>query len=225
MSNPDHSIIDISVTCTVFGFDGQALNVLLMRQRPPVPDFPLKETLDDAAARVLYECTELDGIFLQQFYTFGHPQRVRAPKDQDWLKTVRAHPERRVVTVAYYSLVKMDDVSPRAAPDSLAQTVEWVDIAKIPALAFDHNKIVVGGLKRLKEQLTSENLGFKLLPEKFTLIQLQHLYEIVLERKLDKRNFRKTVKKMQHLIPLDEKEDGVVRKPAQLFKYKRDFPE
>ncbi|MFN0033004.1 MAG: NUDIX hydrolase [Flavobacteriales bacterium] len=225
--------MDVSVDCVVFGFDEKKLKVLLIEQKQlgkdklvshlqtALPGDLVKddESFDHAAERVLQELTSLQGIYLKQFYAFGDPDRVKKLKDQEWLRTFRAHPERRVVTVGYYSLVNMDEYKPRAS--SFASKARWVDVYEIPEMAFDHNSIVDKALEMLRHELVADNIGFELLPEKFTLSQLQHLHEIVLDKKLDKRNFRKTALKMEHLHPLDEKQKGVLHKPAQLFQYKR----
>jgi 8-oxo-dGTP diphosphatase len=144
--------------------------------------------------------------------------RVKNLKDQDWLRLFRANPERRVITVGYYSLVKMEDYEPKAS--SFAGKAKWVDVYSIPELAFDHNEIVDRAIDILRHELIADNIGFELLPEKFTLTELQHLHEIILNKKLDKRNFRKNVLKMEHLKPLEEKQKGVLHKPAQLYQYK-----
>ncbi len=227
--------IDVSVDCVVFGFDGESLNVLLIEQGLPesgvltaektqiaLPgDMVLEdESLNDSAARVLKELTSLEGIYLKQFHTFGDPQRVRGLKDQDWLRSFRVNPDRRVITVAYYSLVKMDEYQPQ--PSSFAGNTSWVNVADIPELAFDHNDIVDKALEVLREELISRHIGFELLPEKFTLSQLQQLYEVILDKKLDKRNFRKNIKKLDQIVALDEKQTGVLHKPAQLFKFERE---
>ncbi len=225
--------LDISVDCVIFGFDGESLKLLLIEQRAGA-DFPkdklqmalpgdlvqANEGLDESAARVLTELTSLEGIYLKQFHTFGDPNRVKGLKDQDWLRSFRANPDQRVITVGYYSLVRMEDYQPEAA--SFAAKASWVDVNEIPSLAFDHNEIVEEGIKTLREELDSKHIGFELLPDKFTLGQLQLLYEIILDKKLDKRNFRKNIKKMDQVIPLDEKQQGVLHKPAQLFRFERD---
>lgn len=226
------SPMDISVDCVVFGFDEKKLKVLLIEQRQPGKDKILarlqialpgdllkeNESLDGAAKRVLRELTSLKGIYLKQFHAFGDPMRVKNLKDQEWLRTFRAHPERRVVTVGYYSLVKLEDYSPKAS--SFAGKTKWIDVYELPELAFDHNDIVEHALEVFRHELIADNIGFELLPEKFTLSQLQHLHEIVLNKKLDKRNFRKNVLKMDQLKPLNEKQQGVLHKPAQLFQFK-----
>ncbi|MBL7942194.1 MAG: NUDIX hydrolase, partial [Flavobacteriales bacterium] len=175
--------------------------------------------LDDAAKRVLKQLTSLEGIYLKQFFAFGDPARVKGLKDQEWLRSFRNHPERRVITVGYYSLVNMEDYKPRAS--SFAGKARWTDVYEIPSLAFDHNDIVDKAIAVLRHELLADNIGFELLPEKFTLSQLQHLYEIILDKKLDKRNFRKNVLKNEHLTPLAEKQKGVLHKPAQLYQFNK----
>jgi 8-oxo-dGTP diphosphatase len=224
--------MDISVDCVVFGFDEDELKVLLIEQKQPEGKSAIKlqkavpgdlvvenESLDQAAQRILMQLTSLEGIYLKQFHAFGDPNRVSGLKDRDWLRSFRTHPERRVITIGYYSLVKMDDFNPQAA--SFAAKAQWVDVYKIPSLAFDHNNIVDQALQVLRHELMADHIGFELLPEKFTLSQLQKLYEIILDKKLDKRNFRKNIMRTDTVTPLEEKQSGVFHKPAQLFKVKR----
>jgi 8-oxo-dGTP diphosphatase len=177
----------------------------------------MNEGLDQAAQRVLFELTQLEGVYLKQFRAFGDPNRVKDLKDRAWLQSVRNLPDQRVVTVGYYGLVSLQDYEPR--PSSFAGGVQWSELNEVGPLAFDHNSILDEAFETLQEQLESQHISFELLPKKFTLTQLQALYEIVLNKKLDKRNFRKNVKKMSHVVPLDEKQTGVMHKPAQLFSY------
>lgn len=223
--------INVSVDCVIFGWDGEHLNVLLIEQKK---DDSLEESksrlaipgdlvfenegLDEAANRILKELTNLEGIYLHQFEAFGDPSRVRELKDQDWLKANRDDPNAHVVTVAYFSLVRMDLVHPEAS--SFASNTYWKEMHKIPELAFDHNLIIDKALNRLQQNVEQKTIGFELLPEKFTLTQIQNLYEAILDRDLDKRNFRKSIKKLDSIIPLNEKQVGVTHKPGQLFEYK-----
>lgn len=237
MINNERIIHNVSVDCVVFGYDNETLKVLLIEQKnvdesnkkSKAASFALpgdlvreNEGLHQAAERVLKELTELEGIYLKQFHTYGNPERVRDEKDASWLKAYRSNPETRVITVAYYSLVNLAEYTPGAG--SFAQRSAWVNMQKVPQLAFDHNKILDGGLNMLREELINKNIGFELLPEKFTLSQLQNLYEIVLDKKLDKRNFRKSIKKIDKLKPLNEKQKGVLHKPAQLYVYEGVLP-
>src|SRR3954471_24085795 len=145
------------------------------------------ETLDEAARRELEEETGLRNVFLEQLYTFGALQR---------------DPRERVVSVAYYSLVNLRDHPVQASTD--ARDGGWFGVHDVPSLAFDHADILQMALERLRAKLRYQPIGFELLPKKFTLSQLQHLYEIVLERTLDKRNFRKRVLAMDLLIETDD---------------------
>lgn len=226
--------LHLSVDCVLFGYDDAGLKVLLINQKrtepadsnvKPMSQLPgdlilLDEGLDEAAARVLYELTQLNGVYLKQFHAFGDPNRVKDLKDRAWLRSVRTQPEQRVVTVGYFGLVSLHDFNPK--PASFAGSADWIDLQDIGELAFDHNEILSGAIDALQSQLESQHISFELLPKKFTLSQLQGLYEVVLEKKFDKRNFRKNVKKMNHVIPLDEKQQGVMHKPAQLFSFNRD---
>ena len=222
--------LHLSVDCVVFGYNDSGLKVLLINQKDlsPSPEATprsqlpgdlilMNEGLDQAAQRVLFELTQLEGVYLKQFKAFGDPNRVKDLKDRAWLQSVRNLPDQRVVTVGYYGLVSLQDYEPR--PSSFAGGVQWSELNEVGPLAFDHNSILDEAFETLQEQLESQHISFELLPKKFTLTQLQALYEIVLNKKLDKRNFRKNVKKMSHVVPLDEKQTGVMHKPAQLFSY------
>lgn len=224
----DKKYLNVSVDCVVFGFDENQLKVLLIEQdklsEHHVPMIALPgdhviegEDLDAAAARVLKELTGLEGLFLKQFQAFGNPNRTKSEKDATWLRQFRKNPEAQVITIGYYSLVRMEDMHPVAS--SFAKNAEWFDINDIPELAFDHNIIFDSALEHLRSDTESYHISFELLPKKFTLAQLQHLHELILNKKLDKRNFRKSIKKLDELIPLNEKQKGVYHKPAQLFSF------
>jgi 8-oxo-dGTP diphosphatase len=217
---------NVSVDCVVFGFDMETLNVLLIEQKdlqeefhglPALPgDLVMEdESLDSAANRVLLELTNLQGIFLRQFHAFGDPNRVKDIKDLKWLQSYRENPQARVITIGYYALVRTADFAPEAS--SFAKRVYWCDVHEIPNLAFDHNSIVESALTRLRQEFENHNIGLELLPEKFTMSQLQRLYEVILDKKLDKRNFRKKATKEKIILPLAEKQTGVLHKPARLF--------
>ncbi len=221
----------ISVDCVIFGFDGANLKVLLIEreklpeENPDIPSDILKlpgnlisdtEDLDESAYRVLCELTGLDKIFLKQFSVFGNPKRLDNPNDLEWLRVTSELPIERVVTIAYYSLVKINESNPN---ESLLSRTKWIEANEIPKLIFDHNQIIDKALEALRKELRTEPIGFELLPKKFTLRQLQNLYEVILGNKLDNRNFRKKVGKLDYLVALPEKENGVNHKPAQLYKF------
>lgn len=225
----------ISVDCVIFGFDDARINILLIKRKQegkniyalPGDLVQKGEDLDHAATRVLYELTNLKDLYLEQFKTFGSPDRINDPLDIEWVNSIREHPEVRVITIAYNSLVKVKDVE--FAPASFAEEVLWHPIDKPQKLAFDHNDIANTGWAMLREKIKREPLiAFSLLPEKFTLRQLQTLYEAIVGSSLDKRNFRKRMLRNKFLVALKEKESGVSHKPAQYFMfdeaiYKEDF--
>ena len=205
MINPN-----ISVDCVVFGFDGQNLNVLLIEQKDvgqsrkfalPGDHLEEDENLDNAAQRVLRELTSLSGLYLRQSGAFGDPNRVKNIKDLPWLQSNRSNPEARVITIAYYALVKMSDFNPSAS--SFAERVLWQEVQDIPELAFDHSEIVTTALNKLRNDVRELRVGHELLPEKFTLTQVQSLHESILNSSFDKRNFRKKALNDSWVIPLD----------------------
>lgn len=222
---------NVSVDCVIFGFDSEKLKVLLIDRGQEVSGEAEKvyvlpgnlirddENLDEAAGRVLKELTGLHDIYLEQFGSFGDPNRLTKESDLEWLKSIRAQPDARVITVAYYSLIRSDQYELHAS--SFAKEAFWHDIDNLPALGFDHREIIETALKELKFKSKYQPLGFELLPEKFTLTELKHVYEAILETDLDKRNFRRKILKMSFLVPLEEKQVGVPHKPAQYFMFNK----
>jgi 8-oxo-dGTP diphosphatase len=201
----------LTVDCVVFGFGEDELKVLLIQRalepfkgRWALPGgfVRVDETVDEAARRELGEEAGLKHVFLEQLYTFGEVGR---------------DPRERVVSVAYYALVKLSDHRAKAATD--AADAEWFPISKVPRLAFDHAEILATALARLKGKVRYQPIGFELLPPKFTLSDLQHLYEAVLGADLDKRNFRKKVLGFGLLVPLQETRMAGRHRPAQLFRF------
>ena len=201
----------VTVDCVVFGLDDQDLKVLLIQRdlepfagRWALPGgfVKLDETLEESALRELREETGLAKVFLEQLYTFGDPGR---------------DPRERVVTVAYYALVKLLDHKVQAATD--ARAAAWFAVDDLPRLCFDHDTILDAALKRLQGKVRYQPIGFELLPPKFSLTRLQRMYEIILERPLDKRNFRKKVLSLGILDELDEVEQDVAHRAARLYRF------
>lgn len=228
-------IPNLSVDCVIFGFDFDRLNVLLIERDIPLPEtnhipqrryalpgnlIRMEEPLETSARRVLKELTNLEDIYLEQFHAFGEPNRVKNEYDTAWLNATRDDPGVRVITVAYFSLVKLGDYHP--SPSSFARSAVWWDVEKVPELAFDHNFILQKALSSLRNKLATRPIGFELLPEKFTFGQLQKLYETILGTSFDKRNFRRKINNMNILVELDEKQSGVPHKPARLYKFDED---
>jgi 8-oxo-dGTP diphosphatase len=160
------------------------------------------ETLDEAARRELEEETGLNRVLLEQLYTFGAVDR---------------DPRERVVSVAYYALVNLADHRVQAATD--AREAAWFAVDAVPSLAFDHAEILAAAVERLRGKLAYQPIGFELLPEKFTLSQLQQLYEVVLDCELDKRNFRKRMLATGRLVETKEVQQDVAHRAARLYRF------
>jgi hypothetical protein len=227
----------ISVDCVIFGFDGINLKALLIKrnarntEEPYIiqTDFKLpgdfitdEEDLETAASRVLKELTGLENIFLKQLWVFGSPNRISREKDIKWLRETTGLPIERVVTVAYYSLIKIGESQPELVNKNDAF---WMKLTDINELAFDHFEILQRGLKALRIRLQNEPVGFELLPKKFTIRQLQNLYEVILGKSLDNRNFRKKILKAEYLVATNDKETDVAHKPARLFMFDKEIYE
>lgn len=210
----------VTVDCVVFGVEflpvGATLNVLLVERadapfkgRLALPGgfVQMKEALDAAARRELREETGLHDLYLEQLFTYGAPGR---------------DPRGRVISVAYYGLVRKMDHVPQAGSD--ARRAEWVPV-EIPGgsgrLAFDHADILAAACARLRAKIRYEPVGFRLLPETFTLPRLQELYEAILGRPIDKANFRRRISATGLLLDAG-REQGVRRKPAQIYRFDRE---
>jgi 8-oxo-dGTP diphosphatase len=203
----------LTVDAVVFGLDDEDLKVLLIRRdlepfrgRWALPGgfVRVQESLEDAVRRELQEETGISQVFLEQLYTFGDVDR---------------DPRERVVTVAYYALVRLSDHRIKAATD--ARDAAWFAVSEARGLAFDHDRVLAVALERLKGKVRYQPIGFELLPPQFTLSQLQRLYETVLETPLDKRNFRKKILSMGFLVALDEVEKDVAHRAARLYRFDR----
>lgn len=231
---------NISVDCVIFGFQNDKLNVLLWQANPELLEnfltteeeyeqikilfeknpalgsdnfwgligthLPQEEDLDAYAKKILQIATGLDNVYLKQVKTFGSLNRV---------------PHYRVLTVAYYSLINPDYHDLKLSP--IAKSVKWFDINNLPDIIFDVNEIIDTSLKKLREEAQYHPVGFHLLPEKFTLTQLQTLYEVILNEKLDTRNFRKKIMNMGLLVDTNEKQTNVAHRAAKLYSFDIDI--
>lgn len=211
MKFSDEIIDALSIDCVIFGFKNSALSVLLVKHGEGITKgnwalpggwIQYNESLDKAAYRILTAQTAVKNIYLEQFYVFGEVDRFLI---------------KRVITVGYYALVNIENFELRAGPT--VSDVVWFDIKNIPKMSFDHNKILKKCFTHLQHRVQHEPIGFNLLPKKFTLLQLQELYEAILEKKLDKPNFRRKLNKMNLLVPSSEKQKDVCHRAAQLYKF------
>ncbi|PJJ09903.1 ADP-ribose pyrophosphatase YjhB (NUDIX family) [Flavobacterium sp. 1] len=208
----EHSSMNaISIDCVIFGFDNGILEVLLVQHGEGISKgkwglpggwINKKESTDAAAHRLLADLTGMDNIYLEQLKAFGEPERF---------------PVRRVITIGYYALVKREDYDIKAG--FTASDAKWYKINEIPKLIYDHNEILDYSIKNLRNRVRQAPIGFNLLPEKFTLLQLMHLYEEILGIEMDKSNFRRKILHMKLLVALDEKQKDVSHRAAQLYKF------
>ncbi len=203
----------VSIDCVLFGFDGGELKILLIeRNEEPFKDWWAlpgyligdDESLDQSASRILHELTGLSDIYMEQYYAFGEVGR---------------HPQGRVVTVAYYALLRLGGDKALKPLSNYAKKAQWININELPKLGFDHQHIFDKGLEKIKRRIKHLPIAFELLPEKFTLTQVQNVYELILGKKLDKRNFRKKILSFGVLKDLDEKQKGVSFRAATLYKF------
>ncbi|EKU97100.1 ADP-ribose pyrophosphatase [Leptolyngbya sp. PCC 7375] len=206
----------LAVDCLVFGLDEDNSLKLLLIQRSQktfkgkwaLPggfvQLDKDASLEAAARRVLRKETGIDskGVFLEQLYTFGSEKR----DPREW-----------TTSVIYYALINLNEYKLKASTD--ASDVQWFVIDNLPSLAFDHTEIVEMGINRIRGKVRYQPIGFELLPKKFTLGQLQTLYETILNEKLDRRNFFRKLRKMDIFIELEEFQEGVSHRPAKLYQF------
>lgn len=227
---------NVSVDCVIFGFDTDKLMVLLWQADPRILEkylvmreeyeqlrelfeknpalgsdkywgligshLPGEEDLDEYARKLLKAATGLDDVYLTQVKTFGERQRV---------------PHYRVITVAYYALINPEYHDLKRSP--IAKSLKWFDINDLPEVIFDVKEIIHESLRKLRQEVQYHPVGFHLLPPKFTLTQLQSLYEGILDKKLDTRNFRKKILNMGLLTDNNEKQTNVAHRAAKLYSF------
>jgi len=203
----------VAVDCIIFGFDYRQLKLLLIKRnfQPQKGKWSLvggflnaEESLDQSALRILNTLTGLNDIYLEQLYTYGE---------------IKRDPGERVLSTAYYALINAEDYH---LPINRESTAKWFPIEKIPSLVFDHNIMVDKAMRRLRRKSLSQPIGFELLPEKFTIPQMQKLYEAIHQRDLDKRNFRKKILSMGLLKKLEEKQKSGSRKGAYFYRFDKE---
>ena len=221
----------ISIDCVVLGFDGTNLRVLLVKRRGEdqageYNDMKLPgsliyqdEDLDEAAMRVLHELTGVKDVPLQQFKAFGSRNRTSNQRDVVWLERAQQAHVERIVTIAYFALVKLDGPIAKIVD---RESAVWMPVGEVGTLAFDHNLIIEEALKAVRREVeNNRSILFDLLPKKFTASQLRLLTEIIYGRSLDVRNFHKKISQMPYVIPLEERQKGVAHRAARYFKFDR----
>jgi len=211
------SVSAVAVDIVIFSMRDSELNVLLLQSRkgPFAGKWVLpgglvtpEETLEESAERHMFAKAGLKNVYFEQLYTFG---------------TVNRDPRNRVVSVAYIVLVPEEFFNPKT--NELYGSVEWRAVSDLPKLGYDHNEIVSAAVDRLRSKLTYTNIVYGLLPEKFTLGELQKTYEVILRRKLDKRNFRKKILQTKLLKKSSKKLVGQAYRPAELYSFAKRTPQ
>lgn len=215
----------LSIDCVVFGFHDGQLKVLLLQLSDtnewclPGGFIQHSEPLDEAAVRTVNQRTGLKNIYLRQFHAFGDPSRQRGSDDAKVFKG--AKPDswimKRFITIGYWALVEYSKAVP--IPDQFSSQCCWVNVTKVPSLILDHNLILEKALQSLRLSLNDYPVGKDLLSEKFTMPELQRLYETILNRKLDRRNFQKQILSMGILERLKEKKKGGAHRSPFLYRF------
>ena len=208
----EHSKVWVSVDCIIFGFDEGKLRILIGKRQmdPGRGEWSLyggfvrsDENIDESANRVLYDLTGLRNLYMRQVGAFGSVDR---------------DPGERVISIAYYALINVNDYDDRLRKE---HGVEWVNIDDIPKLYSDHNEMVRKALKLMRQKISSEPIGFRLLPSLFTLTQLQRLYEAIYGQELDKRNFRKRIKEMDFIEKTELIDKKCSKRGASLYRFNK----
>lgn len=208
----EHQKFHVAVDSIILGYDegGRELKILLLKRKfqPAMGEWSLMggflksdESIDDAAKRILHQLTGLSNVYMEQLYSFGEIDR---------------DPGDRIISVAYFALIKINDSDLELVKNHGAT---WIPISDLPQLIFDHNQMVERALKKLQVRARTQPIGFELLPEKFTIPQLQGLYEAIYNKPLDKRNFRRKLLAMNLLEKLEEKEKESSRKGAWYYRF------
>ena len=200
----------LAVDCIIFGFDNEDLKVLLIRRdfEPEKGKWSLMggflkkdETLDDAATRILFRLTGMHNVYMEQLYSFSEVNR---------------DPVERTISTSYYAIINIENHNEDLIENFGAK---WFSLSKVPNLIFDHDEMLDKAVKRLRRRTSINPIGFELLPEKFTMRQLQKLYEAILDKKIDKRNFINKINSMDILVKLNEKDMTSSTKGSYLYKF------
>lgn len=224
-------ISNTSVDCVIFGFDQDGISVLLSERilhmyddkYPAINDWVItgdlvlkSENLDESADRIMNTLTGVKGFYKHQFRTFGNPERIKNEKDVLWLKSSGI--PQRVMSVAYYFLL------PKNSVKLLRNNTKWFPVKQLPDLGFDHHEIIHRAFEDVKQKVLLEPVVFEFLEDKFTLNELQLLYESILDIEIDNRNFRRKIIGKTYIIPTNEKrKSGQSKKPANLYMFSKDI--
>ena len=220
----------IAYDSVIFGFSGKDLKILVIKYhtgRYALPGGFVKrnEDLSDAVKRGLRDRTSLSNIYLEQFHTFGSLKRYDPETMQELLKAVGLNPDPshwmldRFFSIAYYALINFKDVDPK--PDQLSDSIDWYDIHELPPLMQDHNEIVAMALQTLRDNLDRKLIGVNLLPEKFTMKELQEVHEVILEKKLRRTTFQRKMLSLEILERHEKRYSGKAHKAPYLYSFRK----
>jgi len=232
-------IQQLSIDCVIFGYKEKELKVLVSKVKIETPVWTLpggfirqEESINDAAQRILEERTGLTAIYLEQFRTFGEPSRINNEffenlnnLKEEWLEQGVLDREslhwlsKRFVSIGYYALVDINKVSPQKG--MLDDSVGWFNVKELPQMIMDHNEMVTYALETLRQNLDQKLIGFNLLPETFTIREVQELYEAVYDKPFARNNFQKKILDLDVLERLEKKFTGAANKAPYLYKFKR----
>ena len=218
-------IPQLSIDCAIIGYHDKQLKILLTSWEDidgwclPGGNIMQNESIDDAAHRILKNRTGLSGVFLKQYQTFGEMDRMFPEKHEENFKRSRFYTkikdswlDRRTVSIGYYALIDFSQANPR--PDEFSRECTWFDIEDLPELLFDHDEMISTAMKTIQNQLHYQPIGINLLPEEFTLPELQYIYETLLKRTFDRRNFQKKMENLDIISKLDKRKNiGSHRSP------------
>lgn len=231
----EETLQELSIDCVIFGFHAGELKVLLLRWKGtdgwslPGGRIYKEESADDAVNRILQERTGLSKIFLHQFHTFGDINRNKHFTEEQLLEKLESTfgkgffddiIHKRVVSIGYFALVEFDQV--QATPDWFTDECRWWSIPEVPPLLFDHNEMIDRALIALRRQTRNQPVGYDLLPQKFTMPELQRLYETIFDKQFDRRNFQKLLMSYDILEKLPEKKMGAANKSPFLYRFDKE---
>ncbi|MBT3398160.1 NUDIX hydrolase [archaeon] len=211
MKLTDYKQPSVTTDVIIFAIKNNELNVLLIKRgiepfkrswTVPGGFVDIKDSIEDTAKKKLKEKTGVDAKYLEQLYTFGDPKR---------------DPRGRVISIAYFALINPNDTKLSTSPE--AEEVKWFPVKSLPKLAFDHKKILDYAIQRLRWKFEYTTIAFSILPKKFSLTQLQKIYETIFDKKFDKRNFRKKILSLDIVKETQEFQEGVSFRPAHLYKF------
>jgi hypothetical protein len=222
----------VSVDCVVFGFHQNQLKVLMLKLKAqdlwalPGGFIELQQNASSAADQILKKRTGLENIYQQQFHVFTDPRRSNTSHIEQMIKenileeNALSWFKNRFISIGFYALVEYSKVQ-KPEPDFISEKCQWISLSELPSLMLDHEEIITKAYRRIKQDLYQKPLGINLLPEKFTMPELQALYETILQKKIDRRNFRRKILSLNILTDTDERRMGSSNRAPIIYKFNK----